>query len=153
MSTKNLARTVIEGGRTGFSKYLRRQSLRVWRTNTNRICRDLVSNRVDVDEVLWDERPTDWDDISHDDRTNPCDRFLASRAGRRWDDVRSEIMKKFDTRSLAGRHVTYSHMIDRVRDMTDPWFFYRQYGVDHRPPGKFWVDDQGILRHDPSQKY
>ena len=151
MSTKNLARTVIEGGRRGHSKYLRRRSLRYWRRDSNRLCDGLVSGRVEWDEAIIPWRERYYEDIEHADRTNPCERFLISRAGRPWNDVRSEICRRFDRRTLAGRHVTEEHLLNRVeQNIWEIWGYYswKLYGGP-----KFWIDERGVLRHNPRRKH
>ncbi len=149
MSTKNLAHTVIEGGRTGHSKYLRRQGLRYMRVDSRRLCKKMVSDVDYWHGALMPRRERVYEDIEHKDRTNPCDRFLASRAGRRWDDVRSEICRRFDRRKLAGMHVTNDHLLNRVQkpDEVRYFFWWRIEGP------KFWVDETGILRHNPKARY
>ena len=150
MSTKNLARTVIEGGRRRHSKYLRRVGLRYLRVDNHRLCLALRNDPEGWDDADLPSRVREWGDIEHADKTNPCDRFLASRAGRRWDDVRSEICRRFDRRKLAGMHVTNEHLLNRVQlpDDTYPRIWsWRWYGP------KFWVDDEGILHHNPDARY
>lgn len=154
MSTKNLARTVIEGGRTGYSKYKRRTSLQTWRAKNHGFSRS-----IGADPDSWNDRHPpqrnelwDWDEISHADRTNPCDRFLASRAGRPWDAVHSEICRRFDRRKLTGKHVTEDHLLNRVQKLDHAHrHFYEFWERGHGP--KFWVDRHGILRHNPKAKY
>lgn len=137
MSTKNLARTVIEGGRNTGDKYDRRMSLRWLRHDTRRFCRDVRTGVVDCDGIPAPVRdvPYRWRDEIHADKTQPCSRFLRSRSGRPWNDVRSEIHRKFNTNTLAGWHVVYAHLIDAVE--TNP--VTRGFGY-------FWVDADGILR-------
>lgn len=146
MSTKNLARTVIEGGRTGHSKYARRLRLRRLRRDTRLMCHALTS---DPDAWASIELPRPhrwWYEISHADKIGPCDRFLQSRAGRPWDAVHSEICRRFDRRKLAGKHVTNDHLLAAVHFLYEPrWFGWR--------PPKFWVDDGGIFRYTPQQRW
>ncbi len=112
MSTKNLARTVIEGGRAGYSKYKRRNTLQKMRTKNARVCYDMLRGYLDPDEATWPARGRGFDlEIAHADKVNPCDRFLLSRVGRHWNDVRSEICRRFDRRTLAGMHVVTSHLL------------------------------------------
>jgi hypothetical protein len=150
MSTKNLARTVIEGGRTGHSKYLRRRSLRYWRRDNRRLCKALGDDIDAWGEAELPIRERFWEDISHADRVNPCERFLISRAGRPWNEVRSEICHRFDRRKLAGMHVTNDHLLNRVQ------VDYESYAIRYwwRSGGpKFWVTDDGILRHNPKARW
>jgi hypothetical protein len=139
MSTKNLARTVIEGGRANGNKFLRRSSHRVERA---RLRTFLAHGRADSE--VWDAldpepRPTVYKEF--DDKLAPCWRWLRANVGRSWDEVRASIAATFDTRTLAGRHIVYDHMLKEVVDCFDasmstwPWFFQR-----------FIIDAQGILR-------
>jgi len=48
--------------------------------------------------------------------------------GDRWDDVYSQLVRRFDTRTVPGRHVVFCHML---------------HFIDGYP---FFVDEHGILR-------
>lgn len=150
MSTKNLARTVIEGGRHGWDKYNRRISLRFLRHDNRRYCDAIRFGSVEWENDVEPAREVAWrsrDEI-HADKTSPCDRFLISRAGLKWDAVRSEIHRRFSTKTLAGRHVVYAHLVERVEyDWRYVWMWERYGGP------KFWVDDRGVLRHNPQRRY
>jgi hypothetical protein len=147
MSTKNLARSVIEGGRTGFSKYLRRHSLQILRFRNRALCRALLRDPEAWETATVPRRPTDYDDIAFADRTNPCDRFLASRDGRPWNDVYSEICRRFDRRTMAGRHVTEDHLLASVE--TSRTFIWGRSA----PRTRFYVDRHGYFRHNPTERY
>ena len=152
MSTKNLARTVIEGGRHGHDKYMRRTSLRYLRHDNRRFCDAVKTDRIDFDEEVEPAREVRyrWRDEIHADKTRPCERFLASRAGRRWDDVVSEIVRRFDTNTLPGRHIVYQHLVNRV-EKPESVRYLRGWFLDGGP--KFWVDYEGILHHNPKRRY
>lgn len=152
MSTKNLARTVIEGGRTNHDKYDRRISLREFRNNNRRYCHLVTIGAVDAEakpapERVWDYR---FRDEIHADKTNPCRRFLASRAGQLWDDVHAEIVRRFDTNTLPGRHVVYDHLVTSVA-LPDDYRHLTYWWLGHSP--KFWVDERGVLHHNKKVKY
>jgi hypothetical protein len=152
MSTKNLARTVIEGGRTNHDKYNRRISLREFRINNHRYCHAVHVGAIDYDaefepERVWDYR---FRDEIHADKTRPCDRFLASRAGRPWNDVVSEIVRRFDTNTLPGRHIVYEHLVNRVA-LPDSWRYLAHWWGGYAP--KFWVDEEGILHHNKKERF
>jgi hypothetical protein len=152
MSTKNLARTVIEGGRSNHDKYNRRISLREFRNNNRRYCYAVKVGAIDFEEEFEPERVWNYrfrDEI-HADKTSPCTGFLISRAGRVWDDVVSEIVKRFDTNTLPGRHIVYEHLVNRVERPESPRYL-RIWFLDGGP--KFWVDDKGILHHNPERRY
>lgn len=152
MSTKNLARTVIEGGRAGHDKYNRRISLRELRNNNRRFCRLVKIGLVDFDAEVAPKRDFEYrfrDEI-HSDKTNPCERFLASRAGRSWNSVYSEIVERFDSNTLPGRHIIYDHLIQRVSLPDD--HRYLVYWWRNEGP-KFWVDEYGVLHHNKKSRY
>jgi hypothetical protein len=137
MSTKNLARTALEAGRTSNGTWGRREDNRVERARTRRALASL-RDADDADGLLL---PVMKKTNRHlDDKLGAPERWLASHVGRPWDNVRSELFARFDTRTLAGRHIVYGHML--------PW-------VAERPPvscsifcaPKFVVDRHGILRH------
>ena len=76
-----------------------------------------------------------------DDKLGPVERWLRSKVGRPWSDVRSEIASRFDTRSLAGRHIVCCHLLPRTasnQDERDGWRVFRR--------GWFHVDEAGVLR-------
>jgi hypothetical protein len=144
LSRKDLSRTVIEGGRYHHNSWLRTASHGVERART----------RAWLDRVRFD--PDDAEDTvpeprshvgrSFYDKLAPAKRWLASQVGRPWSKVYSELCAKFDTRTIAGRHVVVDHMLPWVR-MTPT--------VDLRwgPRSEFVVDAHGILRHDPLSRH
>lgn len=157
MSTKNLARTVIEGGRTNRSKDLRRTSLRYLRKDNRDMCHAL---RVDPEgwyEAELPIRARDWEDIDHADKVRPCDRFLDSKDGKSWEAIHSEICARFDRRTLAGRHVTNCHLLVRVEDSRkgDPYGggYGRAGGFDSPIDSRYWIDAQGIFRVNRTQRF
>jgi hypothetical protein len=151
MATKNLARTVIEGGRTGYSKYDRKARAQKNRAREHRLCRRLAGDPDRADGAVFVPSHLDWDAVSHADRTNPCRRFLISRAGRPWDEVYSEICRKFDRRTLPGRHVIEGHLLHEVERHR-----IGRYGsvVDVRTGTHelLYVDAKGILRYRPQRR-
>ena len=148
MSTKNLARTVIEGGRTGYSKWDRKRRAQKHRVRQHGIRKRLLTDLEYATALFDDDGFFDWDAISHADRVNPCKRFLVSRVGRPWNDVYSEIRRKFDRRTLPGRHVVEDHLLrevelherDSLGNLINPAY-------EH-----FYVDAGGILRHNPRRR-
>lgn len=75
------------------------------------------------------------------DKLGPVERWLRSQVGRPWADVRSEIAGRFDTRSLAGRHIVFCHLLPRTggnENVRDGWRVFRR--------GWFRVDDEDVLR-------
>ena len=71
------------------------------------------------------------------DKLGPVRRWMDAHVGQPWDEVRAEIARRFDTRSLAGQHIVFDHMLAEVLEHDVPeryrWHRYR-------------VDEHGILR-------
>lgn len=148
MATKNLARTVIEGGRRGYNKWERRYSHKETRADEKAYISEVkedTENWYDYD--IEPTRPV-WKEFS--DKLGPMYRWLHAQVGRLWNDVRSEVAEKFDTRTTAGRHITYDHLLSSVEEV--PNLNYRRYS--YRPEdwttsyyrNDFYVDDDGYLR-------
>jgi hypothetical protein len=83
------------------------------------------------------------------DRLGPLKRFLRSRVGRRWDDVRSEICAGLSTGSTTHQHIL-SHIGDFVRVHLERGADGRLYDIGRRfargPVDGLYVDpDTGIL--------
>lgn len=147
MSKKRLDRTVIEGGRDGSNKTDRYASH----------AEDRAHEKNYITDVMHD--PENWYDYDIDptrpvrkefsDKLGPMYRWLHSQVGRLWDDVRSEVVKVFDTRTTAGRHIVYDHLISSVE--VTPDYRYGRYsrGPEDRTTSyyrnDFYVDDSGIL--------
>ncbi|HEX2670156.1 MAG TPA: hypothetical protein VHM25_04750 [Polyangiaceae bacterium] len=111
MSKKHLARTVIEGGRDGWSKFHRRYSHAAARAAQHRQEHELLAGR-DADEAVFEPL---WPvHRSFSDKLGPARRFLRSQVGRPWDKVQAELFERFDTRTTAGRHILYCHLLREV---------------------------------------
>lgn len=134
MATKNLARTVIEGGRSRYNKYDRRYSNRQVRQRVRAYARRLW---FDIEEAQYEavprRRPVYRD---HRDRLAAAERWMASFVGTPWDLVRSEIARRFDTRTIAGQHIVFDHLLPSVRGS----------GCDGHSHHRWLVDGAGILR-------
>ena len=140
MSTKNLARTVIEGGRSHRNRWDRRHSNsreRSWERDLS--ARLLIAK--ELDDVVYRSRPKvgAW----FFDKLGPAERWLAQQVGKPWSKVRSEIMQRFDTRSTAGRHIVFDHLLPSVE------VEHRRFGA----PPDFSVDRVGILRRVKQPRY
>lgn len=132
MSTKNLARTVIEGGRENFNQFARRHSTTVERRRTHELERQLCSTGEADSAYFLPRTPIR---RSFYDKLRPALRWLRSQAGRPWDKVRSDLFERFDIRTTAGRHIVFDHLLREV----DPVTLHR--------PSEFWISRHGILRH------
>jgi hypothetical protein len=112
LATKDLSRTVIEGGRDYHNCWERRRSHRKLRTRERSYL-----GAVALDSRVAEERAepllTPVRKTFHD-KLGPAYRWLRSCVGRRWDDVRSELIARFDTRTTAGAHIVYGHLLPEV---------------------------------------
>lgn len=134
MSTKNLARTAIEGGR--HNVYERRES-----TSDERSANRNYLRRLTIDPGSYDEAPCPKRlpvGVAFSDKTQPARRWLLSRVGKPWSEVYSELRRKFDTRTTAGRHILFDHMLRDVGPEHDEQFRYWQ--------SDFYIDSNDILR-------
>lgn len=114
MAKKNLSRSALEGGRNNSNKYERRQSHIQERRATRDFC-----NKVKIDpELALDEDPEERKIVSKEftDKLNPMYRWLESKVGQKWSDIRSEVFEKFDIRTTAGRHILFDHLLSSVID-------------------------------------
>jgi hypothetical protein len=139
MSTKNLARTIIEGGRTGHAKETRKESIRFTRNRSREfISRCLEDPDYADGHVISKKR---FYARSQKDKTTPVQRWLDAQAGRPWSDVYSEIRKRFDIRNVAQRHVVVDHMLGEIFDngISQQNYFPRPRHVG------MYVDEKGNL--------
>lgn len=140
MATKNLARTVIEGGRYYANGLDRRHSNAQVRAAW-RVTQSMILHSADADGVLYPLRRHVYREFH--DKLAPAERWLARQVGRPWNKVRSELFARFDTRTTAGRHILFDHLLADV-NLGDPAI---GRGAD------FFVDAQGILRPEPKRSY
>lgn len=140
MTTKNLSRTVIEGGRTGHYKAecnkRIRQERAAWRSQARAFVRDPAGWEDELPVV----RAPVYPDFA--DKLNPIYRFLDSRIGKPWDDVRSELFVRFDTRTTPGRHVLHDHLLRDVSESPDGLHY--RYGFEYQ--SRYYRDAEGMLR-------
>lgn len=133
MATKDLARTVIEGGRSSFNRFDRRLSNAEVRAAW-RVTQAMIMQSADADGVLYPLRRHVYRDFH--DKLAPAERWLARQVGRPWNAVRSDLFARFDARTTAGHHILFDHLLADV-NLGDP---ARDRWAD------FFVDAQGILR-------
>ena|SRR5204863_621192 len=133
MSTKNLSRTVIEGGRTHYSAWARRHSNGLDRVREREVSTRLLRS-TDFDGEAYPGRPSVY--RAFHDKLGPAARWLQSQVGRPWVKVRSELFARFDTRTTAGRHILFCHVLPAVE-------VGRKGGLRRV---RFRVDRHGILR-------
>lgn len=140
MTTKNLSRTVIEGGRHNTRE--RYESNRKYRAQ-NRAFTQKATRLVDPDdaEAAPLRRPVD---PERSDKLSPTRRWLETKVGMRWSRVFSELTRKFDTRTIAGRHVVYDHILrDIVMNMSD-WRHFSE-GMTFSSYVSYYLDENRVL--------
>lgn len=154
MSTKRLSKTVIEGGRRGHNKWDRRLS-----HNEERVAVRVYCKQVALDPELAEEQPEEtlrpvMKEFT--DKLSPMYRWLDAQVGRLWSEVRSEVFTKFDTRTTAGRHITFDHLLrsvvdtesgfDKYGNLIDPSIPKEEGGKrNHWSFADYYVDQSGIL--------
>lgn len=121
MAARDLSRTVVEGGRHRQCQWERRL---LRRRERRMVCDD--------DAALSPPLPSSGRYFA--DRLTPLERWLASHAGRGWNNVYSEFCERFDQRTMKGWHLK-DHLLWMVG--LGP----RRYGGS-----RFHVDARGILR-------
>jgi hypothetical protein len=143
MSTKNLARTIIEGGRRRSNRFERNLSHDEERALTRAAWVRAAQLEDGFDALaIGKRRPVPKE---FDDKLAAPWRWLRSQIGRPWDRVRAEMFERFDPRTLAGRHILYCHMLRDVYMEWDPQLA-RRYWRD-----QLFVDRRGILRLRPRE--
>jgi len=126
MSTKNLARTVIEGGRRTSNQFFRRHSNGVERAHAHQL---ECALRLDADAESAVFQPRNAVGPSFADKLGPARRWLRSQVGRPWNKVRAELFARFDTRTTAGRHILFCHLLKEVDIEAGYWSRYADYAV------------------------
>jgi hypothetical protein len=143
MSTKNLARTAIEAGRRTYNKWERNYSHKQERVRAKNYISRVTKDPELADDIVVKARPKV--PREQGDKLNPIRGYLRSRVGRKWDDVHSEIIKRFDTRTIAGHHILYGHILEH---MVAYWYVlpYGRYA-------DFIVNEDGILTEGPDWRH
>jgi hypothetical protein len=155
MSTKRLSKTVIEGGRYGRNKFERRYSHVEVRAQTRDYLKAVIADPEHAEEYDIDPISPVYQGFS--DKLSPMYRWIDAQVGRPWDEVRSEVFKTFDTRTTAGRHITFDHLLKEVVD-TESGFDEHGTIADPETPKEstgtrrgywsisdYYVDKDGIL--------
>lgn len=155
MSTKRLSKTVIEGGRYGRNKFERRYSHIEVRAQERDYLKAVLADPEHAEEYDIDQLQPVYQGFS--DKLSPMYRWIDTQVGRPWDEVRSQIFQTFDTRTTAGRHITFDHLLTQVVDtesgfddhglIADPEISKETTGKRRSYWGAsdYWVDQNGIL--------
>ncbi len=141
MATKNLSRTVIEGGRNRYNKFERRYSNRSVRTKARAYTRLLLFDPEQSEGIAPPLRKQVY--RLHHDRLGPAQRWLKSYVGREWNQARSEMANRFDLRTIAGQHIVLDHLLPSVRGSGGTRFGCHD----------FYVDQHGLLARSPRRRY
>jgi len=134
MATKNLARTAIEGGRYWATTFRCRYENGALRANTRTALARVTTAHLDADD--WAAPRVEKLGRDFDDKLSVPERWLEAQVGRPWRLVRSELLRRFDPRTTAGRHLVFDHML--------PWV--RGFGAAGDGGERFAVDAHGLLR-------
>jgi len=100
MSTKNLARTILEAGSTGFGQNERHFSTKKERAHTREYLTKVTNDPEAAERIVTPKRGPSYK--SPDDNLGAVYRFVESWVGRKWDKCFSEMKRKFNPKSLAG---------------------------------------------------
>lgn len=140
MATKNMSRSVIEGGRNNSNKWRRHESNRSHRSRNREFSRRLRA-LVDPDDIgPAPKRYPIRKEFA--DKLGCMYRWLQSQVGSKWDAVFSELSCKFDTRTVAGRHIVYAHLLNAViLNVTD---VEHEHNIFFRG-NRYYVDELGLL--------
>ena len=136
MARKDLSRTVIEGGRYYNNSWTRRASHGIERATTRAWLDRIALDLDDADATIVATRPHVFKDFR--DKLAPAYRWLVSQIDRPWSKVYAELCARFDTRTVAGRHVVHDHMLRWVRREHEPIRYYGRYDLV--------IDAHGVLR-------
>ena len=146
MSTKDISRSAVEGGRYSYNKFERNESHRHERARA-KVWLDKVRSDVEAAEGS-DPVPRNKVHKGFTDNLGPCYGWLASRCGERWDDVRSKLAGTFDTRKLSAWHIVNQHMLTEVEGAGTT-----RDALGHFRGQRFWVDDEGLLQDRGKRHY
>jgi hypothetical protein len=139
VARKDLSRTVIEGGRYYHNSYFRRASHGIERATTREWLDRVGVDLEEAEETL--PPPLKRVGKMFRDKLGPAHRWLVAQIGRPWSKVYSELCARFDTRTVAGRHVVHDHMLEWVRRFDEPRTYHSRYDLV--------IDAHGILRKPP----
>ncbi|MBI4142361.1 hypothetical protein HY480_00625 [Candidatus Uhrbacteria bacterium] len=147
MATRNLARTIVEGGKCEeHTKGPRRDAQRVERMEVRAYLRHCTRDREwDNGHVCPVREPVR---SCFADRTAVLRRWMGSYVGRPWDEAYAAIVRRCDRRTTKGRHLIEGHF--RAREFVRPmsaaksmydgieWFAINADGVVESCPRQLW---------------
>lgn len=160
MATKNLARTIVEGGRRSYSRYEEKTATAAERRALREQLRCATRNLDDVENLATARRKTPFD-REFNDKLTPCLKWLRSQVGRPWDDVYHDVRKKYDVRTTKGWHIighvkSYVNMYHLPHRGLWAYVYDKPYGEPDRKvvslkwtvliSWDFEIDEDGILQ-------
>jgi hypothetical protein len=154
MATRNLARTVVEGGRKGrfIERVFTRSQRKLTRQQLHGIdCARDAEESFAVMGKVYPDRRDHWWGTDFADRLTAVERYLQANAGRPWNKVFSELCSKYDRRSLKGWHMIDGHINNHMVAKPGKRFLFG--GSNYPPRSGAWVDAHGILRYTQRTKW
>lgn len=146
MATRNLSRSAIEGGRSTVSKRERRAINRCNRQNAKRTLRT-ATDPEDLDVV--DQPHRGWFYREFSDTLNAVYRWLDAQRGRPWNDVKSDLRRRYDVRSLKAHHMIFDH-VETESVVCPIWHAKNMRESNSISRGsRYVVDENGIFRDNP----
>lgn len=145
MATKDISRSATEGGRHNHNKYRRRQSSRDERTDVRAFVSKTL-RAIDPDEVSSPAPKRQPVMKEFDDKLNAMKRFLETCVGRPWRLVYSEIREKYDSRTTAGRHILFDHLLSDISGAGQQEMMHKG-----KTYSNYYIDRNGILRESPDR--
>lgn len=138
MGRKDLSRTVIEGGRYFHNSWQRRASHGIERARTRAWLAAVASDPDEAEDT--DAVPKPRVRKSFRDKLGPAYRWIDAQVGRAWNTVRAELFARFDSRTIAGHHVLFDHVLREIA----------AEGIELprnlKRGDRWYVDDHGVLR-------
>lgn len=148
MSTKNLARTVLEGGRYSSWKHNVNDGVRSERAGARSALRVISRDPEAADDVVVPTREKMCKRGNQTDKLSPVWAFVDSRCGKSWAKVYKEICQKFPVKSLAGYHVVFGHMLKAIKGSGTQEHLYGYFSFED-----YFIDPQGILRKNKKKRW
>ena len=141
MATRNLSRTIIEGGRYASERWMQRKETKKERIAVKRHLHSVGNIAESYDAWIPFERRS-WRP-SQNDRLNPLKRFLTSHVGEYWNDVHALLHKRYDMRTIKGYHLIHDHAVGPLGYVDVDPTAYRWW---RRFRNELYVDMEGVLR-------
>lgn len=146
MARRSIAKTAIEGGRSHRNRYAEKEEDRKERARIRVYCGNARFDS-EIDEPSNNARNGYEIGVQYReflDKLSPVKRWLEAQVNRPWDNILSDVVKKFDASTLAGRHIL-GHVKGFVILPNAP---YRLGRIRNLFPGDLFVDTDGILRQE-----